>query len=48
MCERMEEDWLVKRIIGSDVRDMRFRGRPQTGWMDDVKSVEYRGISVEQ
>ena len=33
---RMEEDWLVKRIV----RCVRLRGRPQTGWMDGMKSVE--------
>ena len=33
--ERMEEGWLVKDTIGSDVR-----GRTRTGWMDGVKSVE--------
>ena len=29
--ERMEEDWL-KRIMGSDVRDVRLRGRSRIGW----------------
>ena len=27
--ERIEADWLVKRIVGSDVR-----GRSQMGWLD--------------
>ena len=31
--EMMEEDQLVKRIVGSDLRSMKLRGRPQTGWM---------------
>ena len=32
--ERMQEDQLVKRIVGSNVRGVRLRGRP---WMDGVK-----------
>ena len=35
----MKQDWLVKRIIGSNVRVVRLRGRPRTGWMDGVNSV---------
>ena len=27
------------RIMESDVRDGRLRGRPQMGWMDNVKSA---------
>ena len=34
--ERMEEDWLVKRIIGSDVRSGRLSGRTRIRWMDSV------------
>ena len=30
----MKEDQLVKKIMGSDVRGMRLRGRPQMRWMD--------------
>ena len=37
--ERTEEDWLVKRIVGSDVRDMKLKRRPQMGWMEDVKRL---------
>ena len=29
--ERMDEDWLVKRIVPSSVRSMRLRGRPRMG-----------------
>ena len=32
--ERMEEDWLVKRIMRSDVRGVRLRGRPLMGWIN--------------
>ena len=42
--KRMEEDWLVKRIVGSNVRGVRLRGRQQTGWMKSVK----RGMSVKK
>ena len=35
--ERIEEDRLVKRIVGFDVRDIRLRGRPGMGWMDGMK-----------
>ena len=39
----------MKRIIGSDVRDVRLRGRLRMGWMDDVKRMlNERGMSVEQ
>lgn len=38
--ERIEEDTLVKRIVGCDVRGVRLRGRPPIGWMDGVKSIE--------
>ena len=37
--ERIEEDWLTKRIVRSDVRSVRLRGRPRTEWMDHVKRV---------
>ncbi len=47
--ERMEEERLVKRVIRSNVRDVRPRGRPQMGWLDSVKrALGARGISVEQ
>ena len=32
--ERMEENWLVMRIVVSDVR-----GRPQMEWMDSVERM---------
>ena len=35
--KRIENDRLVERITGSDVRGVKLRGRPQMGWMDDVK-----------
>ena len=35
--ERREEDQLVKRIVGANVRGVRLRDRPGTGWMDGVK-----------
>ena len=34
--ERMEVNWLM-RLIGSDVRGVRLRGRPRMEGMDDVK-----------
>ncbi len=38
-----------KKITRSDVRFVRPRGRPRTGWMDSVKRVlDPRGMSVEQ
>ena len=47
--ERMEEERVVKRITGSDVRGERPRGRPRMGWMDGVKrALDARGMSVEQ
>ena len=47
--ERMEEDQLVKRIVGSDVRGVRLRGRSKTGWIDGViRALNERGMSVEQ
>ena len=45
--ERMKEDRLVKRIVGSDVRGVRLRGRPRTGWMNGVRrALNERGRSV--
>ena len=48
--ERMEEDQLVKRIIGPESRGVRLRGRPRMGWRDGVKkrAFDERAISVEQ
>ncbi len=47
--ERMEEDRLVKKTTRSNVRGVRPRGRPQTGWLDHVKrALGARGMSVEQ
>ena len=37
----MEEDRLVKRKVGSDVRNVRLRGRPRIGWMDHVKILSF-------
>ena len=34
-----KENWLVKRILGSIVKCVKFRGRPRIGWMDGVKKV---------
>ena len=28
---------VMKRIVGSDMRGVRLRGRLQTGWMNDVR-----------
>ena len=39
--ERIKEDWLVKRIVGSNVRGMRLRGRPQMDGLC-VKSIEWK------
>ena len=37
------------RIVGSNVRGVRLRGRPQKGWMDGVKrECKEKGMSVEQ
>ena len=49
--ERMEEDQLVKTIIGSNVRGLRLRGRgrPRMEWMDGVKrALNERRMFVEQ
>ena len=47
--ERMEEAQLVKRIVGSDVRSVRLRGKPKTRWMDSVKrALNEGGMGVEQ
>ena len=47
--ERMAEGRLVKKITRSDVRGVRPRGRPRTGWMDSVKrALDARGLSVAQ
>ena len=47
--ERMDEERLVKRIVGSEVRGVRTRGRPRMCWMDGVKrALDVRGLSVEQ
>ena len=46
--ERMEEDWLVKRIVGSDVRSVRLREWLQMAWMDCVKrALNGRGMCLE-
>ena len=38
-----------KRIIGSDERSMRLKGKPQMQWIDIVKRVlNERGMSVKQ
>ena len=41
--ERMEEDQLVKGIVESDVRSVRLKGRPKTGWMDGVQRALNEG-----
>ena len=47
--ERMEEDWLVKRIVGSDVKGVKLRGKPHTRWLHVVKRVlNEREMFVEQ
>ena len=47
--ERMAEGRMVKKITRSDVRGVRPRGRPRTGWMDSVKrALDARGLSVAQ
>ena len=47
--ERMQDDKLVKRLVGSDVGGGRLRGRPRLGWMDCVKrALNERGMTVEQ
>ena len=47
--ERMDKERLVKKIVESEVRGVRLRGRPRMGWMDSVKRALYmRGLTVEQ
>ena len=47
--ERMDEDQLVKRKVGPDVRGVRLRGRRRTGWIDGAKrELNERRMSVEQ
>ena len=46
---RIEEDGLVKRIIGSDVRGVWLRGIPRMRWMDDVKRMlNERGMFMKE
>ena len=43
--DKMEEDQLVKRIVVSDVKGVRLRGRPRIGWMDGViRALHERGL----
>ena len=42
----MEEDWLVNRRVGSDVRGVRLRGRLRMEWMDDVKRALNEGRMI--
>ena len=47
--ERMKEDWVMKRMMGSDVRGVRLRGRPWMGLMNCVKrTLNERGMYVEK
>ena len=47
--ERMEDDWLVKRVVGSNVKGMKLRERPQTEWMNVVKRLfNEKGMSMEK
>ena len=47
--EGMEEDQLMKRILRSNMKGVRLRGRPRIGWMDGLKRVlNERGMFVEQ
>ncbi len=47
--ERMEEEHLVKKITGSNVRAVRPRGRPRMRWLDSVKRVlGVRGMSMNK
>lgn len=36
---RLGEKWMVKRIVDSDARCVRWRGRPHRGWMGNVKGA---------
>ena len=46
--ERMEENWLMNGIVGSDARVMSLRETPRMGWMDTVEKVlSESGMSVE-
>ena len=46
--ERME-DQLLKKIMGSDVRGVRLRGRLQMEWIYGVKkALNEKGVFVEQ
>ena len=39
----------MKRIVGFNVKSVRLRGRPRTGWMDSLKiALNERRMSVEQ
>ena len=47
--ESMEENQLEERIVGSNVRVVRLRGKPRTGWMDSMKkALNETEMSVEQ
>lgn len=47
--ERMDEERMVKRIVGSNVEGTRLRGRPRLGWMSNVRrALDARGMSVDE
>ena len=47
--EGRKEDWLVKRIVGSNVRGVRLRGSLRMGWLEGVKrTLNGGGRCVEQ
>ena len=46
--ERMEVYWLVKRIVGFDVRGVRLRAKPRMKWINGVKrALNKKGMSVD-
>ena len=46
--ERMDEYWMVRRVLMAEVSVGLVRGRPRLGWMDGVKvALVNRGMTVE-
>ena len=43
--ERMDEEHMAKKVMISDVKRNRCRGRPRLGWMDGIKkALGERGV----
>ena len=45
--ERMDDYRMARRVLMAEVSGGRVRGRPRLGWMDGVKALGNRGMTVE-